>query len=332
MGPESGTNAHAGHDHGPGQTHGQGATRGRLLIALLLAFLYMLAELAGGLWTGSLALLADAGHMLSDVAALALALFAAWVAMRPSGLRWTYGRARAEILAALAQGVALVAVAVFVVIEAVERLGTPQPVMGLGVLVIATGGLLVNLASLMILHKGKNESLNVRGAWLHVMADALGSVGAMLAGALVWGFGWAWADPAASLLICALIIWSAWHLIREAVDILMEAAPENIDPDAILEALCSMASVRSVHDLHVWTLGSRQISLSCHVVVTGSETGASTLSQAYNLLGERFGIDHATIQVEPEAFADESPRSVCNGGCDNSLDTHTAHAEGRHAH
>jgi cobalt-zinc-cadmium efflux system protein len=334
MAAESGTHTHSGHDHGPGHAHahGRGATRSRLLIALILAFVYMLAEVVGGLWTGSLALLADAGHMLSDVAALALALFAAWVASRPSGLRWTYGRARAEILAALAQGVALVAVAVFVVLEAVKRLGDPPPVVGLGMLAIASGGLLVNLASLMILHKGKNESLNVRGAWLHVMADALGSVGAMLAGALIWAFGWTWADPAASLLICALIVWSAWHLIREAVDILMEAAPQHVDPDAILEALCSMAGVRSVHDLHVWTLGSQQIALSCHVVVGGGEAGASLLSQAYNLLGSRFGIDHATIQVEPETFADESPRSVCNGGCDNSLDTHTAHAEGRHAH
>jgi cobalt-zinc-cadmium efflux system protein len=331
MEAESSTDEHTGHDHGPGHAHGAGATRGRLLIALTLAFGYMLAEVAGGLWTGSLALLADAGHMLSDVAALALALFAAWVASRPSGLRWTYGRARAEILAALAQGVALVAVAVFVALEAVERLSEPQAVFGLGVLFVATGGLVVNLASLMILHKGKNDSLNIRGAWLHVMADALGSVGAMVAGTLVWAFGWAWADPIASLLICALIIWSAWYLIREAVDILMEAAPQHVDPDAILAALCGMTGVRSVHDLHVWTLGSRQIALSCHVVAAG-EAGPTLLSQAYNLLGSRFGIDHATIQIEPETFAAESPRSVCSGGCDNSLDTLTAHAEGRHAH
>jgi len=326
------TSSGAGHAHGPGHSHGHGATRTRLSIALALSFTYMLAEAAGGLFTGSLALLADAGHMLSDVAALALALFAAWVALRPSGLRWTYGRARAEILAALAQGVALVAVAVFVVLEAVERLGAPQPVMGAGVLAIATGGLLINLISLAILAKGKDDSLNVRGAWLHVMADAVGSVGAMLAGALVWGFGWYWADPAASLLIAVLVVWSAWHLIREAVDILMEAAPEGLDPDAILEALCGMTGVRSVHDLHVWSLGSQQIALSCHVVVTSDSGSTSLLSQAYNLLGTRFGIDHATIQLEPESFANENPRSICGGSCENSLDTHTAHAEGRHAH
>lgn len=330
MGAASDTHTHAGHQHGPG--HAQGTSSRRLAIALGLSFTYMVAEVVGGVLTGSLALLADAGHMLSDVAALALALFAAWVASRPSGLRWTYGRVRAEILAALAQGVALVAVAVFVVIEAVERLGAPQPVQGLGVLSIATGGLIVNLISLAILSKGKDESLNVRGAWLHVMADALGSVGAMLAGALVFFFGWMWADPAASLLIAVLVVWSAWHLIREALDVLMEAAPQGLDPDAILEALCGMAGVRSVHDLHVWSLGSRQIALSCHVVVSAEVPGDSLLSQTYALLGSRFGIDHATIQVEPETFAEETAHSLCGGGCDNSLDTHTAHAQGRHAH
>ena len=334
MAPASDNHPHgaAAHEHHAGHTHTQGATTRRLAAALCISFAYMIAEVIGGLLTGSLALLADAGHMLSDVAALALALFAAWVAARPSGLRWTYGRARAEILAALAQGVALVAVAIFVVMEGVERLSAPTPVVGAGVLLVATGGLLVNLVSLAILSKGKDESLNVRGAWLHVLADALGSVGAMTAGALVWGFGWLWADPAASLLIAVLVVWSAWHLIREAVDVLMEAAPQGLDPDSILETLCGMAGVHSVHDLHVWTLGSRQVALSCHVVAAEGAGRDALLSEAYDVLGSRFGIDHATIQVEPEAFATESPRSVCNGGCDNSLDTHTAHAQGRHQH
>jgi cobalt-zinc-cadmium efflux system protein len=258
--------------------------------------------------------------MLSDVAALALALFAAWVASRPSGARWTYGRVRAEILAALAQGVALIAVAVLIVVEAVERIGTPQVVMGPGVLGIATGGLIINLIALRVLQHGREESLNVRGAWLHVLSDALGSVGAMTAGGLIWAFGWYWADPAASILICGLVLYSAWHLIREAVDVLMEAAPRSVDPDAILEALCGIPGVRSVHDLHVWTVGSGQISLSCHIVGPRDEPPTSLLSRAYTVLGNRFGIDHATIQIEPEEFAGQSPRSLCGGGCDTSLD------------
>jgi cobalt-zinc-cadmium efflux system protein len=219
-----------GHDHGPAH---RGATRRRLTLALALAAAYLVAEVIGGLWTGSLALLADAGHMASDVAALSLALFALWVASHPADDRWTYGRSRAEILAALAQGVALVAVALLIALEAIERIGEPREVMGGGVLAIATGGLVVNLAALAILGDGHSHSLNVRGAWLHVLSDALGSVGAMIAGLLVWRFGWLWADPAASLAIAALVLFSSWHLIREAVDVLMEAAPRELEMDAL---------------------------------------------------------------------------------------------------
>ncbi len=172
---------------------------------MVLATTYMVAERIGGWLTGSLALLADAGHMLSDAAALGLALFASWVASRPADQRWTYGRARAEILAALAQGVALVVVALLVLREALERFAEPGAVAGPAMLAIASGGLLVNLVCLRVLESGRHESLNVRGAWLHVVSDALGSVGAMTAGVLVWAFGWVWADPLASVVICALI-------------------------------------------------------------------------------------------------------------------------------
>ncbi len=300
------------HDH----AHGPRSTRRRLAIALALAAAYLVAEVVGGLWTGSLALLADAGHMASDVAALSHALFAAWVASRPAGDRWTYGRARAEILAALAQGVALVVVALLVAGEAVERLDAPAPVMGGAVLAIATGGLLVNLAALAILGDGHEQSLNVRGAWLHVLSDALGSVGAMLAGLLVWRFGWLWADPAASLAIAALVLYSAWHLIREAVDVLMEAAPRGLEVDDVRRTLVGLAGVRSVHDLHVWTLGQGRVALSCHLVVARIEGSQALLTDAYARLGSAHGIDHATIQIEPESMADASPRSVCALGCD----------------
>jgi len=302
--------------HTHSHADGGSSTRRRLAAALAIAAVYLLAEVVGGLWTGSLALLADAGHMASDVASLSLALFASWVAARPPGDRWTYGRSRAEILAALAQGVALVAVSLLIALEGVQRLGDPAPVLGGGVLLIATGGLLANLAALWILRGAHQHSLNVRGAWLHVLSDTLGSVGAMAAGFLVWRFGWYWADPAASLAIAGLVLVSAWHLVREAVDVLMEAAPRGLDLDAVRRDLCALAGVSSVHDLHVWTLGQGSVALSCHLVVARVVRSEDLLTDAYSQLGGRHGIDHATIQIEPESLADASPRSVCALGCD----------------
>jgi cobalt-zinc-cadmium efflux system protein len=303
------------HDH----DHHRDANRRRLGIALALAASYMLVEVAGGLWTGSLALLADAGHMLSDVAALVLALFASWIATRPGGLRWTYGLARAEILAALAQGAALVAVAILVVIEAFGRFAAPSPVLGPGMLAVASGGLAVNLLGLWVLQGGRHHSLNVRGAWLHVMSDALGSLGAMLAGVLIWRFGWVWADPAASVGISALVMLSAWSLLREAVDVLMEAAPRHLDMAEIESALGGLGAVVRVHDLHVWSIGSGEVALSCHLVAKDESRGVELLSDAYRILGSRFGIAHATIQIEPETFEDETPRTLCGGGCAPSV-------------
>jgi cobalt-zinc-cadmium efflux system protein len=306
----------SGHDHDRDHGSAQRATGRRLALALGLAAAYLVAEVAGGIWTGSLALLADAGHMGSDVAALSLALFASWVASHPADDRWTYGRSRAEILAALAQGVALVAVVLFVAVEAIGRFGAPHPVAGAGMLAIATGGLVVNLAALWILGDGHEHSLNVRAAWLHVVSDTLGSVGAMVAAVCVWQFGWLWADPAASLVIAALVLSSAWQLIREAVDVLMEAAPRGLDVDGVRRDLGALADVRSVHDLHVWTLGQGRVALSCHLVVARVEGSEALLTDAYTLLGTRHRIDHATIQVEPESLADASPRSVCALRCD----------------
>ena len=302
------------HDHHHHHAADAGvANRRRLAITLVLAASYMGVEVVGGLWTGSLALLADAGHMLADVAALALALFASWIASRPSGARWTYGLARAEILAALAQGAALLAVATLVVLEGLERLSAPQPILGPGMLAIASGGLVINVVGLWILNAGRQDNLNVRGAWLHVLSDALGSVGAMAAGFLVWRFGWLWADPAASLAISSLILVSAWHLLREAVDVLMEAAPRHLELHQIETALSGLPDVVRVHDLHVWSIGSGEVSLSCHLVVEKEGNGTELLSRAYRVLGERFGIAHATVQIEPVDFEHETPRSICDG-------------------
>jgi cobalt-zinc-cadmium efflux system protein len=270
----------------------------------------MVAEICGGLWTGSLALLADAGHMLSDVAALALSLVAMRIAQRPATPNRTYGYLRTEILAALVQGVLLVAVSVFIFIEAIERLQTPREVLGGPMLLIATGGLVVNLVGLAILNAGRHDSLNVRGAWLHVMSDALGSLGAIFAGVAIYTLGWRWADPAASLLIGLLVIFSSLSLLRETVDVLMEAAPAHIDVDKVRNAIAELPGVQAVHDLHVWTITSGMVSLSGHVVAKdGSDTGP-LLQLVCNRLHQHFGIDHSTIQIESEDF--EEPGEICS--------------------
>lgn len=284
----------AGHDHG----HGGGRSRSTrpLALTLGLAASYMVAEVIGGLWTNSLALLADAGHMLSDVAALALALFAIWIAKRPPDPRRTYGYYRAEILAALANGATLVAIALFIGVEAWERFREPREVQGGAMMVIAAGGLIVNVAGLLILRGQRNESLNVRGAWLHVFTDMLGSVQAIIAGALIWAFGWNWVDPVASLLISLLVIYSSWHLLKEATAVLMEGAPGNIDVDEVRETLRASEGVAAVHDLHVWTISSGLVALSAHVI---AESGATVQVAALRAaVHERFGIDHVTLQVE----------------------------------
>ncbi len=300
-----------GHAHGHGHGHAHGlhdaggsrrAQRRRLALTLTLTSLYMGAEVVGGLLTGSLALLADAGHMLADAGALALSLFALWLAEQPAPADRTYGYYRMEILAALANGAALVAVAAGLFLEAVERLGAPTEVLGAPMMAIAAGGLLVNGAGLAILHAGRGQSLNVRGAWLHVMSDALGSVGAITAGGLIWAFDWRWADPAATIAIGALIVRSAWALLREAVAVLMEGAPGHIDVDEVRSALRETPEVESVHDLHVWTITSGIVALSCHVCAADDVSQRELLERLQELLRTRFGIDHVTIQIEPPDF------------------------------
>ena len=253
--------SHAHDDHAQGRAD----HRRRLSVTLALVATYLIAEVVGGLWAGSLALLADAGHMFSDMGALALSLFAIWLAQRPSSVERTFGYHRVEILAALANGVALVAVALLILREAVERLSAPREVLGAPMLIVAVGGLFINLAGLWMLHGGKDSSLNVRGAWLHVLSDTLGSVGVIAAAFLVWAFGWTRADPIASIAIALLVIFASWNLIRETVGVLMESAPGHIDVEEVRRALCETRGVLSIHDLHVWTITSGFVSLSCHI-------------------------------------------------------------------
>lgn len=278
--------------------------------ALYLAAGYLLAEVIGGLWTNSLALLADAGHMLSDVAALGLSWFALWMAERPAGPQQTYGYYRTEILAALASGAALVAVAFFVFAEALRRLRNPPEVLGGPMMGIAAGGLLVNAASAWILAPSRHQNLNVRGAWLHVVMDALGSVGALTAGAAVWLAGWYWVDPAVSVLIGALIIYPSWRLLKESVSVLMESAPRAIGVDQVRKTILQSPGVLDVHDLHVWTITSGMHSLSAHVVIGDSQAPDAILRQLRDSLRQRFGIAHVTLQLEPEGFEEHEAPSI----------------------
>jgi cobalt-zinc-cadmium efflux system protein len=300
----------AGHSHRHDHVSAAGRNRRRLALVLGLAAVYMLAEAVGGWLTGSLALLADAGHMLSDVGALGLSLFAMVMARRPPTAKRTYGYHRLEILAALANGATLVAISLFVLVEAFQRFRRPQEVDAPVMMAIAVGGLLVNLAGLWILRAGREESLNVRGAWLHVLTDALGSVQAIAAGVLIWAFGWQWADPAASVLIALLVVYSAWSLLKDATGVLMESAPSHIDVDEVRSAMARVPGVIEVHDLHVWTITSGLESLSAHVVVEESRYGCDLLAEIRSLLHEQFGLHHMTVQVETGTF--EEHRTGCD--------------------
>jgi cobalt-zinc-cadmium efflux system protein len=299
------------HDHrdtaaGPGSSS---ENQRRLGIALALAACYMVAEVVGGLLTGSLALLADAGHMLSDVFALSMSVLAIRIAQRPPTASRTYGFYRTEILAALGHGILLVCVSLAIFFEAWKRLGQPHEILGGPMALVAAGGLAVNLAGLAVLNSGKRESLNVRGAWLHVLSDALGSVGALAAAAAIWAFGWMWADTAASVAIGLLVIHSSWALLRETLDILMEAAPAHIDVLEIHRAIAELPGVLAVHDLHVWTITSGMVALSGHVVAVDGASHGELLQVICDRLHRRFGIEHTTIQVETTDF--EDPGFVC---------------------
>jgi len=300
---------HHHHHAGPGKGHGGHADPdrrsrhwNRLAIILVVVVCYMIAEVVGGLLANSLALLADAGHMLSDAAALALSLFALWISRRPPSDRRSYGYYRAEILAALVNGAALIAISIFILVEAYERLSQPPEIVGGLMMAIAAGGLVVNLVGLWLLHEGSSESLNIRGAWLHMMGDMLGSVAAIGAGLLIWLFDWYWIDAVASALISLLIIYSSWGLLQEAVAVLMESTPGHIDPDKVRDVIRGVPGVVAVHDLHIWTITSGMESLSAHVVAEDGHSYDDLLHTLRRELHDHFGIDHITIQIESRDF------------------------------
>ena len=293
--------SHHGHSHGRAT-----GSRRRLSIVLVLTAVYMLAEAVGGWMSGSLALLADAGHMLTDVAALALALIAVWFSSRPATSSKTFGYYRLEILAALINGVALVLISLLIFYEAYKRWSEPPEVRSGLMMVVATGGLIVNIVCAWILHSDHKDDLNVRGAWLHVIGDALGSVGAIIAGALMSLYGWYAADPLFSCLISLLIVWSSWHLIRESTNILLEGTPSHINLAAVEDAILQTSGVEDVHDLHVWTITSGREALSAHVIHVETMSQAELLKELRTKLHDRFGVDHLTIQMETPDFEDET--------------------------
>lgn len=319
------------HDHDPSHRHAprsaprrvdaqdERSTRDRnqrrLACVLVLVLGYSAVELVGGFWTGSLALLSDALHMVSDSAALALSLLAGFFAARPAQKRRTFGNSRVEILAALANGVALAVVALFISVNACERYLVPREVAGAGLFAIAAGGLAVNLVALFLLEGGRNDSLNLRGAFLHVASDTLASVGVCLAGIGIWTLGWLWLDPAVSLVVSALVLASAWQLVRDALDVLMETVPPHLDPEEIRDALLAVEGVRALHCLHVWTIGSGEVSLSSHLVVDPGPGTEPLLERVRRCLAERFSIVHTTIQIE-KAGPEPSEATACQDACE----------------
>ena len=276
------------------------ASRHALTIALTLAAVVLVAEVIGGILTNSLALLADAGHMLSDVLATLLALFAIWMARRPATSQQTFGYQRAEVLAAAANGVILLLVAAYVFWAAAQRFGDPPEVDSAPMLGIAVVGLLANVAGALVLYPQQAKSLNVRGAFYHVLGDLMGSVGAIAAGVIMLTTGWFLADPLVGVFIGILIVYGGVRLLRESLAVLLEAAPAHIDAAEVESALTATPGVSGLHDLHIWTVTSGLVALSCHCELTGERESDQVLADLCDMLHERFAIHHVTIQPEVE--------------------------------
>jgi cobalt-zinc-cadmium efflux system protein len=295
-----------GHDH----SHGNNQNKKALLISFLFIFTFMIVEVIGGIITNSLALLSDAGHMLSDAAALGLSLAAFYIGGKASDKGKTYGYKRFEILAAFINGITLILVSLYIFWEAYHRF-IDTPMVSPGMMVIAIIGLIVNIIVAWILMRGDTEhNLNVRSAFLHVLGDMLGSVGAIAAGLLIYFFNWNLADPIASVMVAILIVISGWRVTKDSIHILMEGSPKSIDTEEVMNGLAAIPGVIEVHDLHVWCITSGFTALSCHVVV-GDEVNRDTiLLRLSAYLKDEFGIHHSTIQVEGKSVT-EGHHHVC---------------------
>lgn len=284
--------------------------RKKLTLVLVLTALYFVTELVGGVMTNSLALLSDAAHMLTDVAAICLSLLTLWIASRPASGGKTYGYLRAEILGALLNGLFLWLVVVFIVFEAVRRIRDPKPVAGLGVMLIAGGGLVINSLSALVTRAAPpsgNRGMAMRAAFLHVLSDLVGSLGVLLAGTVIYFSAWTPIDPLVSIFISALVVVASWSLVREGVDILMEATPAHIDLDALRRDLLAVAGTEELHDLHVWSLTTRELALSAHAVVEAGADPDRVLHDMSQLLEHKFSIRHMTVQLERDSRREREP-------------------------
>lgn len=297
-----------GHDHGHGLPSGEGASASgrhvrRLSVAFAILLAFLVLEAAVGYVSGSLALLSDAGHMLTDVLGIGMSLAAITAARRPAGDEHTFGLYRMEVLAALANAVLLFGVAGYIAYEAVERFLHPAGVAGVPMMLTAAVGLLANLVVFALLHRGAGESLNVRGAYLEVLADTLGSVGVLAGGALTWFFGWYWVDPIVAVAVGVFVLPRTWKLARQALRILVQRAPERVDVPAMRQQLGELPAVAEVHDLHVWTLTSGMEVVSAHLTTGSGAEHGDVLVSAQRLLADRYDIEHATLQVESRECA-----------------------------
>ncbi len=294
------------HEHAHPRRHVVGENRRRLAIVLILTTAFLLIEVAAGMLTGSLALLADAGHMLTDVAGLVLALAAMKLANRPPSPRRTYGYHRVEILAALTNGLALLAVAGYILWEAWERFVAPHPIAGIEVLVVATAGLLVNLLCAAMLRTGSRFSLNVRGAYNEVLADALSSVGVLAGAGVVLATGWYRVDALVAAAIAIFILPRTYALLRDALQVLVEGTPPEVDVVAVRAVMESVSGVKKVHDLHVWTLTSGVHALSAHAILRAGSPPAQVLTELRARITREFGIGHVTVQIEETCCGDHA--------------------------
>jgi len=291
------------HDHSHSHTHAHTheISKQRLTLVLAITAVFMLVEFVGGMIANSLALMADAVHMLIVVGALGLSLFVLWFSRRPARPEKTYGYLRLEILAALINGVTLVVIALAIFWQAYQRLLVPEPVEGKLMLVVSAAGFLVNLVAARLLHSSANHSLNLRGAYLHVIGDLIGSAGAIIAAVLILTTGLVIADPIISIFVGVLILYSSWKLVRESVDVLLESVPAHIDLSAVRKTIDEIPGVDQVHDLHVWTVTSGLICMSGHAVVQNPDQHQHVLKEIHRAMRDRFGISHITVQLERPA-------------------------------
>jgi cobalt-zinc-cadmium efflux system protein len=300
-----------GHQHNHSHNHNE--NKRALMISFFLIVIFMVVEVIGGILTNSLALISDAGHMFSDAFALGLSLFAIKLGERKATSKKTFGYRRFEMIAASINGITLIGISLYIFVEAFRRFTNPFHVESLGMLTISTVGLIINIVVAWILMSGdKDENLNIRSAFLHVIGDLLGSLGAIIAALLIYFFDWGIADPIASIVVAILVLISGWRVTKESFHILMEGVPFNIEIESVKDSLLKIPHVLDVHDLHIWSLTSGVPMLICHLTIDEMGDHDEILRLAQNILHDQYEIEHSTLQVEKEVNGCPSPHGVCN--------------------